>query len=351
MPEPRAENANAAPSADAKDRIVAPGSSPGSSRTPRVLDMLLNASGVGLVVSLLIHITLGVIAASIVVAPAGFGIGASSLGAGAGVREIAADTELTELSISELLAIDASIDEASFAHAAPQLDPMFGASAGAAFDADALGAMLSELEGLGGSGLAGSGEGDGSGAADGLTGGFGGAGDGGARFFGAEARGRRIAYVVDVSGSMASHGRLRALQDALIESINGLHSRASFCIVLFSTNAEPLGGSVRWTGASESNKRGFVRLIERIQARGQTIPQPAFDAVFSLRPRPDAVFFMTDGIFAEEAMHYINHLNRSSGTVTPIHCIAFASPGAERIMVPIAQESGGTFMHVAEPSQ
>ena len=310
----------------------------------RLTDVLLTATGVGVIVSVLVHAAMGVIAAGIVVAPAGFGIGAGSPGAG-GAREIAVDTELTELTPGELQALDAPMEHVSLAAAQPRID----VSDSAAFDAGAAGGALGDLLATGGSGLGGAGEGDGAGdASDGFGAGFGGAG-GGARFFGAEARGRRIAYIVDVSGSMAGP-RIEALQRALTESIREMHSQSSFSIVLFSSQSVPLGGRAVWTSASEQNKRAFARHIQRIEAGGMTVPQPAFDMVFSLRPRPDAVFFMTDGIFAPEAVHYIDHLNRSTGTITPVHCIAFASPEAEGLMRQIAEASGGTFTHVAGPT-
>jgi len=173
-------------------------------------------------------------------------------------------------------------------------------------------------------------------------------GGGGASFFGVEAVGSRFAYVVDVSGSMTGT-RLAMLQEQLIGSIEGLLDHASFCIVLYSGDFRVVGGRTAWTPATEGNKRAAALEIRGLSAGGGTVPLPAFEEVFSLSPRPDAIYFMTDGEFQDEGtvIGRIGQMNGTGRSRTPIHCIAFDSRVSERVMQRIAALSGGSYTFVA----
>src|SRR5690606_16329369 len=97
-----------------------------------------------------------------------------------------------------------------------------------------------------------------------------------------------------------------------------------------------------------SGKRSARAEINNIRAGGTTIPFPAFEEVFRMRPRPDAIYFMTDGAFsnAEAVAEEIARLNRSTGKIVPIHCITFIERDAEEIMKVIARQSNGSYTHV-----
>jgi len=178
----------------------------------------------------------------------------------------------------------------------------------------------------------------------------GGGGGGGASFFGVEAQGNRFAYIVDVSGSMSVGGKLEALQKELTQSVNQLLETSSIAIVPFSSQVEVLGstsGKASWVDASDRNKSGVVRNVATLRANGGTNPAPAFVLVLGMKPRPDAIYFMTDGEFPEEAASQIMALN--SELKVPIHCICFVSDGSADMMKVIAQKSGGTYTFVPGP--
>ncbi|MFO0833827.1 MAG: hypothetical protein U0638_02565 [Phycisphaerales bacterium] len=180
--------------------------------------------------------------------------------------------------------------------------------------------------------------------------GGGGGGGGGASFFGVEAQGNRFAYIVDVSGSMSVGGKLEALQRELSQSVNQLLETSSITIVPFSSQFDVLGstnGKATWIDANDRNKKGVVRNIATLRANGGTNPAPAFVMIFSMKPRPDAIYFMTDGEFPEEAASQIMALN--SELKVPIHCICFVSDGSADMMKVIAQKSGGTYTFVPGP--
>jgi len=260
-----------------------------------------------------------------------------------------AETTLTELTPQELDAGDPADLETLPSIDAPAVD-LSSLAGGAGLKIDLPSATPGSISGLDGAGLGGgSGAGDGFGEGLGdLDGGGGGGGGGGARFFGVEARGSRFVYVVDVSGSMNGE-RLQSLKSELTNSLDGLLTASSFLVVLFNSDAVPLGGRAKWIDASEPAKRRIYEMLGKVVAGGGTEPADAFEIAFSLKPRPDAIYFMTDGLFDTAVADQVAKLNRQDRRAVPIHCIAFGTRDAEPIMREIAQKSGGSFTYIAGP--
>lgn len=183
--------------------------------------------------------------------------------------------------------------------------------------------------------------------------GSGGAGGGAASFFGVEARGTRFAYICDVSGSMetgigmGTQTRVGILKIELGKSLDALLENAHFFVALFSSNSVSMGGRFEWVGASDAGKTWARRTIPLITAEGATEPLPAFKLVYGLRPKPDAIYFMTDGEFNPEYAVQIARMNAEYRI--PIHCITFVSREGEAVMRKIAADSGGTYTHIAGP--
>ncbi len=171
-------------------------------------------------------------------------------------------------------------------------------------------------------------------------------GQGAASFFGVEARGSRFAYIVDVSGSMAGE-RIEGLRRELAGSVLALQEQAQFTIVVYNSQSFSLTDG-KWWPATESSKSKIRTEISGLQATGATVPLPAFEMVFAMRPRPDAVYFMTDGEFVDndEVIATIARLNGKGSRPTPIHCITFVDDGAAETMKKIARRSRGTYRHV-----
>jgi hypothetical protein len=136
------------------------------------------------------------------------------------------------------------------------------------------------------------------------------------------------------------------LKTELDKSVAGLEN-ATFFVALFSSDAKPMGGRLDWVAANDSGKQWARRTIPLIAAEGETIPVPAFKMIFTLRPRPDAIYFMTDGEFDKDYANQIARLNEEPRI--PIHCITFTSKEGEDVMRKIALDSGGTYTHVPGP--
>jgi hypothetical protein len=294
------------------------------------------ATLMGLAISLSVHLLALVVAALIAVGGAQAG--------GAGGTDEGGPVELAVLTESELAQISGGAIDAD-TPPVPEM-PSVSDSALSSLDTSVGGLAETGLElsvdgGVGESGISLGGAGDIS-ASAGL--GVGGAGGGAASFFGAEARGTRFAYIVDISGSMGYDNKIESLKNELSRSIFALQENAEFVIVPFSSDAAPLGGKREWTEADEPGKSWARKSIRELPAAGGTVPAPAFAIVFTMRPRPDAIYFMTDGQFDESLA--LDLLRMNAELKIPIHCITFVSKEAEALMRRIAQDSGGTYTHV-----
>lgn len=183
------------------------------------------------------------------------------------------------------------------------------------------------------------------GGGEGLSDGFGGGGGGGggASFFGVEAQGSRFVYIVDVSGSMGVGGKIESLKLQLSRSIQNLVETSHFMVYMFSNDAEMLGNAKDWVSAIDERKRWARRAVNGMAAGGVTNPINAFRMAFKLRPRPDAIYFMTDGEFDPAVAEEVARLNTGKA---PIHCIAFATRDSEELMKRIAAQSRGTYKFV-----
>jgi len=287
----------------------------------------LRASIAGMLLSLLVHVVLFVIAALITTS----GGGGRSPGPGAAI-EFAVQSEST---LDEFQSQELSVDQPSSEELLQQLtqdttDPLLDKPI-----ADLLeptGRLEAEVS-VGGGDLNSTGDGA-----------AGGSGTGTASFFGIEARGNRFAYIVDVSGSMDREGRMAGMQAELSDSISAMPDHVGFFVVFFNDSAFPLGDRRKWTDANGSGKRWARESIATLSPLGATNPLPAFEMVYDIRPRPDAIYFMTDGEFNESIADII--IRRNKERPLPIHCITFVSREGETVMRRIARETGGTYTHI-----
>jgi hypothetical protein len=169
----------------------------------------------------------------------------------------------------------------------------------------------------------------------------GGAMAGQASFMGLQANGSRFCIIADCSGSMR-RGKLEFVKREVLRTIGGLTGRTRFQIYFFNNSAVafPREG---WRNPLVDV--GTLReWLSTINANGGTIPNEAFERAFGLSPRPDAIFFMTDGQFKSGVVRLVERLNRSPRV--PIHTITFVDRSAEAMMREIAVQSKGTYRHV-----
>jgi hypothetical protein len=321
-----------------------PASAPGPARTKdSVTDLVIRwatrATVAGIAVSVIAHIIFLIASGAIT-----FGGG----GAPAGTRPTG-PIEVATMTVAELRAIE-EMPVSTLTPGVDEPDPNARLDLSATPSLESAGGQsvpgTGDLGGTG-DGLGGAGNGLGIGVGDGLSGG---AGEG-ARFFGVEARGQRFIYIVDISGSMAEVAaednppKIDILKRELVTSLEALADGTQFIIYPFETDTRPLLSSERWLVASEKNKKTAIDAVRLLTAGGGTNPSNAFTSAFLVKPRPDAIYFMTDGIFDEGIAVRIAALNRTEPQV-PIHTIAFGDNAAFALMQRIAKDSGGTYLKV-----
>ena len=290
-----------------------------------------------LVMSLAAHACFIVIAALVLVK--GGDAGGDGVGEGA-----SGPVEMAVMTQGELAALEAAADPSGALPAIPDLPPESGPQDPMRTDDtivadDAVGgASQATLVGdLGGGG-------DLSSGAGGM--GLGGSGGGGpgASFFGVEATGSRFAFLVDVSSSMEGR-RIINLREQLTKSVNAMTPTSSFVVVAFSTDHMIIGDKAEWREASDAGKRWARAQFGALVATGGTQPLSGLEVIHQMRPRPDAVYFMTDGEF-NDIMPALQTLREK--VKIPIHCICLGSTQGELSMKEIAALTKGTYKFVPE---
>lgn len=303
-----------------------------------------SASGLGIMASICIHILMTGLATWLSLGIAG--IGSRGSGGGEYVLDLTSNAQLVglpETGLSEQVSTPVVSDAPL-----PEL-PTAGVNEGSGgFDAPGAGAGLGSVaEGMGGAGGGDVGEGTGIGQ--------GGSGSGaGASFFGVEAKGSRFLFICDISGSMnwglegQENGlRIRSLKNELTRSISGLLEYMSFYVVFFNSGSVPINPeNNRWILAKDTGKVWAIDRVGRVEPMGGTEPWPAFEVGFTMRPAPDAIYFMTDGNFDPSVAMRIAQVNVGSRKI-PIHTITLIDKSGEEVMRKIAADSGGTYTHVA----
>jgi hypothetical protein len=141
--------------------------------------------------------------------------------------------------------------------------------------------------------------GSGAGGGGGLGGGSGtGAGrtiGPGTQFFGARDHAHSFVYLIDCSGSMATHNSLDVAKRETLASINQLAPDAHFAVIFYNLQTRTLTdpqGRKGMMAATTSNKSRVQTQLEVVQPLGGT------DHMFALRDalklKPEVIFFLTD---------------------------------------------------------
>ncbi len=172
---------------------------------------------------------------------------------------------------------------------------------------------------------------------------LGGAG-GAASFFGISSKGERFAYIVDKSGSM-SRQKMALATSELMRSVRSLPDYASFFVVFFSSSMDLPSWQKNWVRARQKEFTALSRWVSGIDTGGSTEPLGSFRRVLGLNPKPDVIYFLTDGEVYGVTAEEIANLNRR-GQPTVINTIAYATQQSQQLLEQIARESGGVYRFV-----
>jgi Mg-chelatase subunit ChlD len=183
-------------------------------------------------------------------------------------------------------------------------------------------------------------------------------------FFGLQPTGQRVAFILDMSGSMEG-ARWQACSRALAQTLQTLHSDATFFVVLYSTElAEPPGQS-GWRPATFTDIAATLEWIARTHPSGGTNPRPAFERVFALAERPSCILFLTDGQFSGFDAAVCSQLQgerttsrgsfwKSLASLWPgtrasptINTVTLDDDASAPVLREIAAQSGGKYVHAS----
>ena len=281
--------------------------------------------GVSGLVSMLIHMTLMLVLALISCERGGHGIGDEIL-----IGEIAAPN-LSENQEDELNANDANDMKGEADETMDEIAPPTDVSE----SADTLSVNIASLSAGGMSG--------GGGDIGKIAGSSGTLGEG-ASFMGLHAKGSRFCIIADRSGSMDGP-KLNFVKQEILETLTSMKNKSRFQLFFFNFRHKKLPGK-DWRHPRKARPE-VERWMQTILAGGGTDPLSSFQQAFKLKPRPDAIFFMTDGLFPAGVVDEIARMNKSGEKRVRIHTISFMNRESEALLKKIAQDSGGKYRHVS----
>ncbi|HMO14651.1 MAG TPA: hypothetical protein PKD64_12385 [Pirellulaceae bacterium] len=173
-----------------------------------------------------------------------------------------------------------------------------------------------------------------------------------ATFCGIQVQGKKFVYVVDKSGSMMGDPWDQAVAE-LFRSITGLTDEQEFFIVLFNHTANPMlglsGASMALHPANNANVSAARFWVFQQFPVGGTLPRDSM--MMAMQMNPDAIFFLSDGVFNDGTLEYLRR-NNSARRVSQgkkriaIHTIAFKDFSGAHMLKQIAEENEGTFTFV-----
>lgn len=214
----------------------------------------------------------------------------------------------------------------------------------------------------------------------GAGGGFGsGIGRGGKfSFVGQTALGKRVVFVVDVSGSMSAIGtgetisRFDLLKKELVKSINQMPMNTQYQILFFSDFAWPHDQvdsrdvnaltkyrweiepknyknvklpTFRFIQATPFSLRETADIIQRSDNPGGTNWGSGLLMALNASPKPDVIFFMTDGLRSDEQgwVDIVTAENKRRLPMTAIYTSAMQQPDAAKELDDLARRNNGRF--------
>jgi len=175
------------------------------------------------------------------------------------------------------------------------------------------------------------------------------------RFFGVKIESHDVAFVVDVSGSMAEQlettridgkpaTRLEVVKQELVKSLRSLDASALFNLITFSS------GVTKWkegvVALSDKTRAEAIDYVGHLGSRGGTNIYDALQVAFT-DPKVDTIFLLTDGEPSQGGVTDLQlireHVARLNETRrVRIHCIGVG--GDFPLLEWLAQDAGGTYV-------
>jgi predicted nucleic acid-binding Zn-ribbon protein len=125
------------------------------------------------------------------------------------------------------------------------------------------------------------------------------------RFAGVALTGRRVVFLVDMSGSMelidqrtAAPGKWSGVRDTIVKVMRSLPHLEKFQVILFSDRVRyPLGGAGSWIDHDGDSTARVQEELGKVRPEGDTNMYAAFEAAFRYRPLGlDTIYVFSDGL-------------------------------------------------------
>ena len=180
-----------------------------------------------------------------------------------------------------------------------------------------------------------------------------------ADFLGSVSEGRRFCIIADNSDSMAG-AQMTQLTKEIMRTLTQLKPTSQFYVIFFNKTDFPMPHP-NWLFAEKENIEKIRPWVEQTKTKYGTQPHSAFERAFKLDPRPDCIFFMTDGILqarkTELAETLLTRLNAGEPKVK-VNTILFTrtvlkegkTTAAMTALRRIAEKNAGTFRYVSPKS-
>ncbi len=157
------------------------------------------------------------------------------------------------------------------------------------------------------------------------------------RFFGTEAAGDTIVFVIDNSTSMQDGGRLERAHSELTRTISKLEWPQKFHVIAFDRQTLELPWGP-YVSAGSDKARQVGPWLKSLQQGDDTQPSQALRTALGLKP--DCIFFLTDGDFATPTPEVIRGWNTAG---VPVHVIDLNPRVEFAPLKRIAADSRGTY--------
>lgn len=214
-----------------------------------------------------------------------------------------------------------------------------------------------------------------------------GGGGGGFTFFKQKVKAERVCYVIDYSQSMSGK-KIELLKAELKKSIDALPDRVDYQLLFFAGPVWVAGDEVKtgpnrtftikskgreyewitkdgahayepkdknkaqqveWITSSKSQRKKSLETIQNTPMVWGTIWNYPLEMAINMNPKPNIIFFMTDGSAGKDSLDVAKEMGRKAkkeGII--INTIALMLPQAKEAMGELAKRTGGVFTMVDE---
>lgn len=184
-------------------------------------------------------------------------------------------------------------------------------------------------------------------------------------FMGVKSKANKIMFIIDYSASM--RGRDKVMRSELSKAIDKLPAVGSVAVIFFSgptwvagedadalhkkwqgdnnkNGWKPIDGyepkRPKWLPVTPSNKKKLIKAVHDTPLTFGTVWNNSFEWAFYLNPKPDIIYFMTDGN-AKKELQGMDIIKSKRGK-TKIYTIGYGAPaGAKGPLEEIAALTGG----------